>query len=39
MDLPEVPSEQGMTRTYVLVIVCHAAMITLLWLFGHIFSH
>ena len=27
-----------MGRTYTLVIACHAAVITLLWLFGHTFS-
>ena len=27
-----------MGRTYALVIACHAAVITLLWLFGHTFS-
>jgi len=39
MSLPDVPAERGMGRTYVLVLVCHAAAITLLWLFGHTFSH
>ena len=39
MDLPAASSEQAMRRTYVLVLVCHAAVITLLWLFGHLFSH
>jgi hypothetical protein len=27
-----------MTRTYVLVLVCHAIVITTLWWFGHVFS-
>ena len=27
-----------MTQTYVLVILCHAAVITTLWWFGHTFS-
>jgi hypothetical protein len=27
-----------MSRVYTLVIVCHAAVITALWLFGRIFS-
>jgi hypothetical protein len=39
MSLPDAPPEQSMVRTYALVIVCHATVITLLWLFGHTFSH
>ena len=38
MSLPDAPPEQSMTRTYMLVIVCHAAVITLLWLFGRVFT-
>jgi hypothetical protein len=39
MSLPDAPPEQGMGVTYVLVLVCHTAMIALLWLFGRTFSH
>jgi len=38
MSLPDAPAERGMGRTYVLVLICHATAITLLWLFGHVFS-
>ena len=38
MSLPDAPPEQSMTRTYMLVIVCHATVITLLWLFGRVFT-
>lgn len=31
-------SADGMGRTYVLVFVCHAVVITALWLFGRAFS-
>jgi hypothetical protein len=27
-----------MGRTYTLVVLCHAAVITILWWFGHTFS-
>jgi hypothetical protein len=30
--------ERSMARTYALVIVCHAAVISILWWVGHIFS-
>jgi len=30
--------EAPMGRTYTLVVICHATAITLLWLFGHIYS-
>jgi hypothetical protein len=39
MSLSDAPTERGMGRTYVLVFICHAAAITLLWLFGHVFSN
>jgi hypothetical protein len=36
---PPLPDEDaGMRRVYALVIVCHAAVITALWLFGRVFS-
>ena len=37
-NVGDVGADRAMTRTYVLVLVCHAAVITLLWLFGRIFS-
>jgi hypothetical protein len=30
--------ERDLRRTYALVILCHAAVITALWLFGRAFS-
>ena len=39
MSLPDAPPERGMERTYILVLICHATVITLLWLFGRVFSH
>jgi hypothetical protein len=39
MSLPDASPDQGMGRTYILVLVCHAIVITLLWLFGRAFSH
>ena len=40
MSFPGGPGEAAdhMARTYALVIVCHAFVITALWLFGRIFS-
>jgi hypothetical protein len=38
MSLPDAPPEQGMGVTYVLVLICHATVISLLWLFGRVFS-
>jgi hypothetical protein len=38
MSLPDAPPEQSMAGTYLLVLVCHATVITLLWLFGRTFS-
>ena len=36
---PPVPDEDaGMRRTYTLVLLCHAGVITALWLFGRVFS-
>jgi hypothetical protein len=32
-------SEPAMSRTYALVILCHAAVITILWWVGRTFSH
>jgi hypothetical protein len=32
------PDEQDMRRTYALVILCHALVITALWVFGRVFS-
>ena len=32
------PPERDMRRTYALVILCHTAVITALWLFGRAFS-
>lgn len=31
-------ADDGMGRIYALVLVCHAAVITVLWLFGRTFS-
>jgi hypothetical protein len=39
MSLPDARADDGMGRTYILVLICHAAVITLLWLFGRLFSH
>jgi len=39
MSLPDAPAERGMGRIYLLVLICHAVAISLLWLFGHLFSH
>jgi hypothetical protein len=38
MSLPQPASEPRMGRIYTLVLVCHAAVITALWFFGHTFS-
>jgi hypothetical protein len=38
MSLPQPASESRMVRIYMLVLVCHAAVITALWLFGRTFS-
>lgn len=35
---PQSDDDRGMRRVYGLVVVCHAAVITLLWWFGHVFS-
>jgi hypothetical protein len=39
MSLPDAGPEEGMTRTYALVLLCHATVITALWLFGRTFSN
>jgi hypothetical protein len=39
MSLPDARAVDGMGRIYFLVLVCHAVVITLLWLFGRTFSH
>jgi hypothetical protein len=39
MSLPESGPEPAMGRTYALVLVSHATVITLLWLFGRTFSN
>jgi hypothetical protein len=39
MSLPDATADHGMGHTYLLVLICHAAVITLLWLFGRVFSH
>jgi hypothetical protein len=36
--LPASDDERPMSRTYTLVIACHAAVITILWWVGHTFS-
>jgi len=36
--MPTPPDEQPMGRTYALVLVCHAAVITTLWWVGHHFA-
>jgi hypothetical protein len=36
--MSSVDSEPSLARTYALVVVCHAAVITALWLLGHTFS-
>jgi hypothetical protein len=35
---PRPDDDPPMGRTYTLVILCHAAMITILWWFGRTFS-
>jgi hypothetical protein len=35
---PRADDDPPMGRTYTLVILCHAAMITILWWFGRTFS-
>ena len=35
---PTDPPDKDMRRTYALVILCHACVITALWLFGRAFS-
>ena len=37
-DAPRPPEGSGMGRVYGLVILCHAAVITILWWFGRTFS-
>jgi hypothetical protein len=39
MSSPDANADRGMGRTYLLVLVCHTVVITLLWFFGHVFSH
>jgi len=38
MSFSDPAPEPSMGRTYALVFVCHATVITLLWLFGRTFS-
>jgi ferric-dicitrate binding protein FerR (iron transport regulator) len=38
MPSPTPADERPMGRTYALVILCHAAVITTLWWIGHVFS-
>jgi hypothetical protein len=38
MSSLDTASDRRMNRTYVLVLICHAGVITALWLFGRIFS-
>lgn len=38
-DAPRPADDQGMSRVYGLVILCHAAVITILWWFGRTFSN
>jgi hypothetical protein len=37
--MPTPADDKPMGPTYALVILCHAAVITILWLIGHTFSH
>lgn len=37
-DAPHPDDDRGMNRVYGLAVLCHAAVITLLWWFGHTFS-
>ena len=36
--VPQADDNVPMGRTYALVIVCHVAVISILWWFGHTFS-
>lgn len=35
---PRPDEDRGMSRVYGLVVICHAAVIAILWWFGHTFS-
>lgn len=38
VHIPAEIDADGMHRVYALVLICHATVITLLWLFGRTFS-
>ncbi|HEY7059474.1 MAG TPA: hypothetical protein VH458_23225 [Vicinamibacterales bacterium] len=38
LPAPRPDEDEGMRRVYFLVLVCHASVITALWVFGRVFS-
>lgn len=38
MSFPDGESDEGTGRTYLLVILCEAAVITVLWIFQRVFA-
>jgi hypothetical protein len=38
-NIPADIDDDGMRRVYTLVLICHATVIMLLWLFGRTFSN